>query len=178
MHSFGMDSYGLAGLTPCRVSANNGPSFFRRTENSMVMECQPDSGPTPFAVALLLCDDVIVDERSKKKTLVGVFDQVLAHQFPVEHRPLTIYARLKDAEGQYHLRVEYVQVSTDRVLGRGDLGTMTIPSRLFITELVLTPPTIRIPEAGAYEFRIWANDRYIGRIAFEARQIPPEGGLT
>ena len=148
----------------------------------MTLESQPEGGPTPFALALLLCGEVIVDERTKKKTLVGVFDQVLAAQFPADHRPLTIFARLKDAEGSYRFRVDYVQLSTDRVLAQGDLGPVSIPTRLSTTDIILTPPLVRIPEAGAYEFRIWANDRYVGRVAFEARQIPSggpaEGGGT
>lgn len=141
-------------------------------------EQHPEAGPTPFAVALLLCDDVIVDERTKKKTLVGVFDQVLAADFPIDHRPITIYAKLKDAEGQYRFRVDCVQVGTDEAFGRIDLGPVTIPNRLAITELVLGSLGLRIPKAGAYEFRIWANDRYVGRVAFEARRIPSEGGAA
>ena len=73
-----------------------------------MMPDQEERLSTPFPLALLLCDSVIVDERSKKKTLVGVFNRVWAKQFPTTYSPLTIYARLTDAQGRYDFRIDYV----------------------------------------------------------------------
>ncbi|MBE9512455.1 MAG: hypothetical protein IMY77_00105 [Chloroflexi bacterium] len=130
---------------------------------------------TPFPVALLLCDSVVVDERSKKKTLVGVFDNINAVSFPTTYRPITLYARLTDAEGQYSFRLDYVQVKTDQLLAKAEIPSLNIPDRLSAYEIMLEPPPIVIPEPGEYEFRLWANDRYIGRVKFRANKIEKRG---
>lgn len=131
---------------------------------------------TPFILALLLCDSVIVDETSKKKTLVGIFDRILVRRFPSKHHPITIYARLTDAEGLYDFRIEYVQIETDKRLAEGKITGVSIPSRLQKHDLILQPPPVPIPEPGEYEFRLWANDRYIGRVSFVAVQVTEKGG--
>jgi hypothetical protein len=131
-------------------------------------------GSTPYPLAILLCDQIIVDERSKKKTLVGVFDTVYAKQFPATHRRLSVYVRLTDAEGQYQLRMDYVQIKTDKLLGHAEIPAVSLPDRLKTHELVMEFPPIKIPEAGDYEFRLWANNRYIGRARFTAIEISKE----
>ncbi len=131
--------------------------------------------PAPFPLALLLCDSVITDEDSKKKTLVGIFDRILVQKFPTAYRPLTIYARLIDAEGTYDFRVEYVQVKTDKILAQGSFSGIKVEDRLSPIEILLTLPSIPIPKPGQYEFRIWANKFYVGRISFIAEKISQKG---
>lgn len=126
------------------------------------------SGSTPYPLAILLCDQIIVDERSKKKTLVGVFDVIHVKNFPALHPSLSIYARLTDAEGQYKFRMDYVQVKNDGLLFRVETPNIAIADRLRVQELVMQFPPIQIPEPGEYEFRLWANERYIGRVKFTA----------
>ena len=132
------------------------------------------SASTPYPLAILLCDQIIVDERSKKKTLVGIFDSIYASQFPTKHQLLSVYVRLTDAEGQYNFRMDYVQVKTDKLLGRADIPPVDITGRLKIQELIMQFPPIEILEQGDYEFRLWANDRYIGRAKFTAVEVAKE----
>jgi len=128
-------------------------------------------GSTPYPLAILLCDQIIVDEISKKKTLVGIFDLIYAKQFPAEHRPLSVYVRLTDAEGQYAFRMDYVQVKTDKLLTHAEIPGVSITDRLKAHELIMQFPPIKIPEPGEYEFRLWANDCYIGRMKFTALKL-------
>jgi len=128
--------------------------------------------PTPFLKALLLCEEIIVDERSKKKTLVGIFDNINVEKFPYVHLRLMIYVRVMDAQGEYRFRIDYVQVKTDQLLGRSEIPPITIQDRLRTQELIITPPPIPIPAPGEYEFRLWANDRYVGRVSFTATERP------
>jgi hypothetical protein len=129
------------------------------------------SGSTPYPLAILLCDQIIVDEISKKKTLVGIFDLIYAKQFPIIHRPLSAYVRLTDAEGKYDFRMDYVQVKTDKRLGHAEIPAVSIPDRLKAHELVMEFPPIKIPKPGDYEFRLWANNRYLGRAKFTAVEV-------
>ena len=131
------------------------------------------SANTPYPKALLLCDAIIVDEISKKKTLVGVFSQINIESFPAHFYPMTLYARLIDAEGVYDFILQYVQVSNDKLLNKADIPNVTIPDRLAIHEIVIKLPILPIPDPGQYEFRIWANNKYVGSTSFKAVQIKP-----
>lgn len=132
------------------------------------MSDSPKGTSTPYLLAILICDSVIVDERSKKKTLVGIFDNINSREFPAVHTSLAVFARLIDAEGEYSFRIDYVQVKEDKLLVRAEIPGVTIPDRLKIHDLVIEPPGIQLPEPGEYEFRLFANDRYLGRTKFTA----------
>lgn len=133
------------------------------------------AGVAPYPLAILICDQAINEENTNKKTLVGIFDRIYCPKFPWTYYPLTIYIRLIDAEGTYEFRVDYVQIKTDKVLAQGKFSGIKIDNRLSIIEVLLNPPPIAIPEAGQYEFRIWANNRYIGRVGFTAEKKRKEG---
>ena len=118
--------------------------------------------PTPVPVAFLLCDQIIVEAGSGKKTIVGVFDRIGVHQFPATHSPAWLYIRVIDCEGEYKHRIEYVQVSTQKTLAQAN-GTATSNNRHIYTEFVLSCPPLPLPEPGEYEFRLWLNDKFISR---------------
>ncbi len=135
----------------------------------MALSQGSEGAPTPVPVAFLLCDQVISDEATKKKTIVGVFDRILLGKFPGSHSPVAVYVRVVDAEGEYKLRVEYVQVASQSVLAVVD-GTVHVKDRLRAGEFFIPLPPLPIPSPGEYEFRLWMNDRYIHRVRFNAVQ--------
>ena len=132
--------------------------------------------PTPVPVALLVCDQVIVEEGSRKKTIVGVFDSIWCVQFPTTHRPAWLYFKAIDCEGEYEHKIEYVQVSTGKVLTQGK-GQFLHNDRHQYAEFALKCPPLPLPEPGEYEFRLWLNEKFISSIRVTARpRSEMEGG--
>jgi hypothetical protein len=129
---------------------------------------ETSSLPTPVPVAFLLCDQISVDSTSGKKTIVGIFDRMWVGRFPTNYRPASLYARVIDCEGEYEVRVEFVQVSTQAVLGKAG-GALRSNNRHAYTDLVLPWPVIPIPAPGEYEFRLWMNNKFINSIRFTAQ---------
>jgi hypothetical protein len=125
----------------------------------------------PIPMAFLICDQVISDEATKKKTLVGIFDRIWVAQFPTNHHPIAVYARFYDAEGTFEVRVEYVKVKSETVMAEAKM-TMNVPQRKAAGEFSIAFPPIPIPEPGDYEFRLWINDRYVQKVGFTALQTP------
>lgn len=123
--------------------------------------------PTPVPVAFLLCDQIIVEAGTGKKTIVGVFDRINVRQFPTEHGPAWLYIRVIDCEGEYKYRVEYVQVATQKVLDQMD-GTAASNNRHVYVDFVLNFPPMKLPEPGEYEFRLWLSDKFISRVRVTA----------
>lgn len=129
--------------------------------------------PVPVPLAFLLCDQVITDADTKKKTLVGVFDRIWVNKFPTEHLGAALYARLIGAEGDYDIRVEYVQVDSQSILAEGT-ARMQVEDRHMPAEFSMVLPPLPIPSPGGYEFRLWMNERYIQRVSFIVAQRPHE----
>jgi hypothetical protein len=124
------------------------------------METPPPSGPTPVLLAMLLCESVITDAETQRKTLVGIFDRVIARSLS-ESLWMAVYARFTDAQGVYKFRLECVDVGRDRPVGWYESHPFEILDRLQQTEIALRL-AIPIDAPGLYEFRLYANDAYIG----------------
>lgn len=127
------------------------------------MTAKPPESPHPALLAMLICDQAIREGGTNKVSLIGIFGQIFARGFPFEWiRPVALYARLTDAQGQYRMRVELVRIADEQAVGRGDFETPTIADRMRAHEITLEFNRLRFEQPGRYEFRLFANDRYVG----------------
>lgn len=128
----------------------------------------------PKANAMLICDYVITERGTNKKSLIGVFENIGAVQFPCTHFQLSVYIKLTDAQGLYRFRLELVELKTDTLIGKSEMpDTIQIPNPLITHELVFNLRGLKFPRAGDYEFRIFANDRIFGQKSFIVNEIKP-----
>jgi hypothetical protein len=82
-----------------------------------------------------------------------------------------LFLKLTDAEGVYDLEIKFVKVGSNEVLASGT-GTMEIVNRLSPSSLQIPFPGLSLPEAGRYEFQIWANKTYLGSASLEGLELP------
>ena len=123
--------------------------------------------PTPVPIAFLICDQVSVDATTGKKTIVGIFSDIQVGQFPANHAPTSLYAKLIDCEGRYECRIEFMQVAAQSRLLEVR-GEFVSESRHRYTELVVPNPPLPLPEPGEYEFRLWVNNSFISSVRIMA----------
>lgn len=117
----------------------------------------------PSLLSVLICDSVIVDAQSQKKTLVGLFDLIAVSQVPFMQK-VGFYAKLTDLEGTYTFGIRLVQLAEEeQLLIEGTAGPYEVMDRLSSIEIALNLPPVPVPEYGRYEFQFFANDVYIGR---------------
>jgi len=131
--------------------------------------------PHPVVKAFLICDQVIHDAQSGKKTLVGVFHELRAEQFPAVHPVLWIYANLTDARGKYAFEIRFFDIERNTVLGQGTPPEITIPGPLQTTELSAQLRNIALPGPGTYEFQLLVNGDLIATKAIRVSHVKPEG---
>ena len=123
---------------------------------------------TPKTNAMLVCDYVITEQGTHKKSLIGIFENISATRFPCTHAALSVYIKLTDANGTYHFRLELVDLQNDSVIGKGEIPReVTIQNPLLVHELVFNLKTLRFLHPGDYEFRIYANDKIFGQKTFK-----------
>ena len=123
----------------------------------------------PFLLAILVCDASTVEPSSGKKTLVGIFDRVLADNFPT-NRQCALYFKITDAQGKYIFKIEYAQVNTGTKLAEATSNVVSIKDRLKAADFILGFPPLSVPAPGQYEFRLYANNMYLGRATITAEK--------
>lgn len=129
-------------------------------------------GPTPSLNTIIVCDTMIKDRDTNKRSLIGIFTAIMTHTFPVVHPQLSVYARVIDAQGNYAIRLELVRLETMEVIGEAPVQ-VAIPDRLRYHELGFVLNRVIFPAPGQYEFRLYADDAFLGHQAFEVIQSPP-----
>jgi hypothetical protein len=125
--------------------------------------------------AFLVCDQIIQDAQSGKKSLIGVFHELRAERFPAVHPVLWIYANLTDAHGRYHFQIRLVDVERGDVLGRGEPPAIEIPGPLQTTELSAQLRNVALPRGGTYEFQLLSNEQMLATKAIRATLVKPNG---
>src|SRR5436190_23692934 len=70
--------------------------------------------PTPTAIGLTLCDYVIVEERTKKVSVIGSFTGLKVAGLPAAPQPFSVFASLIDGEGDESVELSVTEVSSDK----------------------------------------------------------------
>jgi len=124
----------------------------------------------PSVQAFLVCDTVIVDSQTGKKSLIGTFTHLWAPRFPCQHHQMGVYFCLTDAEGDYEFELQLVFLDEDKIVGKATLSPFTIKNRLEIHDFGVNIPSMVFPGPGRYEFRLKANGYFITHKDFDVIQ--------
>lgn len=127
--------------------------------------------PVPKANAMLICDYVITEHETAKKSLVGIFETIGADHFPVTHHALSVYVKLTDANGTYRFRLDLIDLQNDQIVTQCEIPKeLKISNPLKSSELVFNLRGLKFQHPGEYEFRIFANERIFGQKTFLVSQ--------
>jgi hypothetical protein len=125
----------------------------------------------PSLLAILLCDRIIVEQGTGKKTLVGIFEDLSSPTEPVTQQ-VGFFARMTDLEGKYVFDIKVVRIAAEGEIVVGGANIQMrgpITDRLMNLEIALNAPVV-LPAFGKYEFQLFANDMYIGRAILNFRK--------
>ncbi|APV45373.1 hypothetical protein Dform_02064 [Dehalogenimonas formicexedens] len=129
-------------------------------------EFRPLSQVKPVLIAALVCDVAMKDPTTGKISLIGIFDKVHVKQFPAQ-RPVSLYAKLTEAEGNYQFQAKYVYSNTGETLAEAK-GEFTAKDKLGTVELNLQYPPLPITAEGRYDFQLWVNGQFLGQTFIDA----------
>ena len=127
--------------------------------------------PQPVVKAFLVCDQVIHDAQTGKRSLVGVFHELRADRFPAIHPTLWIYANLTNARGKYTIEIQMVDVDRNNVLGKGTPPEIEIPNPLQTTEISAQLRNVALPGPGTYEFHLMVNGELLATKAVRVMEL-------
>lgn len=126
----------------------------------------------PSLVSLLICDQVIDDKLSHKKSAIGIFNTILVPKFPTAIHQMAILASVTEITGRTEMELRLVCDKDNEVLFSGK-GAVDAPNPLAIVDLLFSMQGVKIPAEGQYAFELLSGAELLGRRRFLVRSRPP-----
>ena len=125
-------------------------------------------------IALVLCDAIYQDSIGGKTALVGLFNNIAAHKFPVVHPRLAVFASVTGLREGSHAKLEIVHGETEQpiVAANGPFPKGATP--LTVADLNFVFNNVVFPEEGTYWVRFWVNDHPLMQRPFQVSTIKKE----
>lgn len=134
------------------------------------MSDQPSVSP-PTLVSLILCDQVIDDKMTNKKSAIGLFNTIVVQRVPTAVHQMAVMASLTEFTSKVQLEIRLVRDSDDASIFSSK-GFVAAPSPLAVVDLVFTWQGIRLPSAGQYAFELLHDGALLGRRRFQIMVKP------
>ena len=113
----------------------------------------PSTPPeTPIGLGLLVCDTVIEDKLTGKKSLIGLFDRIHTASFPCMHPALSVFIALTNLQGEMPCEILCRHADGDCV-ALAAKGRINFPDPSRVVELVFHFKGVRFAKPGTY----WLN---------------------
>ncbi|MGH7357057.1 MAG: DUF6941 family protein [Candidatus Rokuibacteriota bacterium] len=127
-------------------------------------------------MAMLLCDLVIRDTRTRKASVIGITHTIALGRLSPGRDPLVVYAALTDGHGDYDVRIELMRLDDLGVLGTVARGHVALHDRNSVGELVVDLGELPVDRPGPYQLQLHANSGIVGSVSFAVVQSPDEEG--
>jgi hypothetical protein len=133
--------------------------------------------PRPNVKAILICDQIIHEYGTNKKSLIGIFEDIHIPAFPHSYPRIAVYVNLTDAHGKYVLELRLVNSADNSVIGSGKTPEVEIDNPLRTCEFALQIQNLVFRNHGVYEFQVFANGALVATKAFNVKRVrtgPPQ----
>ena len=110
----------------------------------------------PIGLTLVLCDTIIEDVRTKKKSLIGLFTQISADKFPYTHPKMDVLVSMTGCLGTVPCTITCSLDGEEKPLVSVNFKVETHSHR-DVADVVLAIKSMRFPAPGLYMFRVLAD---------------------
>jgi len=131
--------------------------------------------PTMFLKNAFLAD-VATADASGKLNAVGIFDVIFFSSLPAVHRDMSLIIRLEGApseKGDHELSVELRDDAANKLASFNQRIALT-PSIVrgnLRAQVLMNLRDVTFRTAGQYEFVIFINNRFLGRVTFVVQKV-------
>lgn len=123
----------------------------------------------PAAIGILVCEQVIIEERTRNVTPVNCFSERLVGRFPSEPSSFHVFALLNDGHGQVRLDWTLQRLDNLEELRRIS-GDAVFRDQLHEVRCIVRMRNLSFPVAGAYLVSLLADDEIIAQRKFRVRK--------
>ena len=131
--------------------------------------------PTPTGLAIVVCDQVIEDKLTHKKSLIGIFNNINAVSFPCRHPQVSVFVCLTEGRGQCTARLRIVNDETNETVADVN-GSIQFPDIHAVVELVFNIVGLVFPSPGLYAIEFYCDDALVLERRFHVTHAQPPKG--
>lgn len=132
----------------------------------------------PDCLSILLCDMVIEDKRTNKKSLIGTFNDILAATIPASHPCMYLVVSLTNCRHEHDLQIEISRFVPETAEPESLLrlnGKVHAKNPLQVIDLVFELHGLPLKGYGCHtiDLTVLPSGERIGQRSFYVRQMPP-----
>ena len=116
--------------------------------------------PLPVVLGLALCDQVIVEQGTRKVSLIGSFSGIKGRTFPFLARPFAVFAVLADADGEGEIELMVTRLESDQLVYR-QRQWLRFPDRFVQMQVLFRIHECVFPDAGQYQFTLLLDGQWL-----------------
>jgi len=117
--------------------------------------------PPPILQALLLCDTTIREAGTNKLSFIGIFNDIVSHQFPTVHPAFSVCVILSDGHGNIKCRLRMLCMENNKELFTLQQDFQFNDPREN-SELIFQIKQLPIPTPGTYCIEFFAGQELLG----------------
>jgi hypothetical protein len=134
---------------------------------------------TPVGLAIVVCDQIIDDKLTNKKSLIGIFNQIGAGSFPCRHPRLAVFVSITEGRGTSHARLRIAHDESGVVVAEVN-GQIQFPDVHTVVELNFDMVGLAFPKPGLYSIEFYCDDALVLERRFHVipmpqPPVPPKG---
>jgi hypothetical protein len=128
--------------------------------------------PLPIPLSMVICDMIIEDKKTGKKSLIGMFSTVTTAQVPCLVSRFGVFISLTEGIGEYACSLRCVRSADNHVLAETK-GNVKFSDRAEVVEISLDITGLTVPEFGDYRLELYCDSALLISRKFMVAQLPP-----
>ena len=114
----------------------------------------------PIAEALILCDEIITEAGTNKKSLIGTFNSIVSANFPMQHAKICVYAAMTNGQGEMTGELRCVRVDDQQEIFKA-AGNVQFADPNQVVEMSFNFRNILFERPGLYTFELIAGEELL-----------------
>ena len=129
--------------------------------------------PSPTGLAIVICDQIIEDKQTNKKSLIGIFNNIASQNFPCRHPQLCVFVSITEGRGTYDARLRIANEETDTTVAdvRGKIQFADVHA---VVEVNFNLLGLEFQQPGLYSIEFYCDDALVLERRFHVSQMKPQ----
>ena len=111
-------------------------------------------------VAMIICDQIITEEGSNKKSIIGCFNSINSQTFPCIHPTFFVFVALTNGQGAFKVKLKCINESDGAIIFELG-GSMKIDDPMQTVEMGFKLVNLTFPKPGIHAIQLWCDEELL-----------------
>jgi hypothetical protein len=124
----------------------------------------------PMMVAMVICDQIITEEGTRKKSIIGCFNNINSPSFPCVHPTFFVFVALTNGKGNFKVKLKCINESDDSTIF--EVGaSLNISDPMQTVEMGFKLVNLTFPNPGNHAIQFWCDEELLMPKRFNVKLI-------